>query len=125
MCLGDVFYLQKMQSSQLKQSSATMRTMYLEGCDFEIPTWDWEVIDEFKGMDIPRHPLLKKVFYLEHHLAAEDTVDLITSIMEETGVGEDAIKQAEETFRGAILGERSGSDTDSEAEAVTINPDEA
>jgi hypothetical protein len=119
------FYLQKMQSAQLKQSSATLRTMYLNGCDFEIPQWDWQVIDEFKGIDVPKHPLLKKVFYLEHHLAAEDTVDLVTAIMEETGVGEDAIKKAEQTFRSAILPGESVIEPGPDAQTNTIHPVEA
>ena len=95
-------YNERLQSAQSEQNSKVTNALFFYGADFELPGGDWEEEDEFFGLIVPQKLKFKKAYYLSNHLAAEDLVNLISKIMEKTGVGEDIIRQAEETFRSAI-----------------------
>jgi hypothetical protein len=98
-----LYYLEERREAVNEQNDAIARTIFFYGTRLKtLPDDGWEEMQSLNGFTIPTQPDLKRAHYLVTELNAGDVSDLITSIMKLSGVTEDEIKEAEDTFRGQV-----------------------
>lgn len=82
-----------------------MRALFLKGIALNMPNdAEWVQEQEFMGIKVPEHPLERKLHYIQTEILAssEDMVGIMSDIMRLTGVDEEVVKGAEESFRRAV-----------------------
>lgn len=98
-------YQQKLQAATAAYNQALMRLVMLRGIKFELPAGDeWVEEQRFIGLAVPDNPRERKLHWLETEALAtlEDYAALINGVMEASGIPQEAIDQAEATFRREV-----------------------
>jgi len=96
------YYQSELTEAQMAQNDRVINALFLYGTDCVVPDDGWVARHEFLGMRVPQEPDMMRAHYLSCELAAEDLAGVTSAIMKMTGVGEEAIADAEAAFRGAI-----------------------
>lgn len=102
-------YQKNLKDSQEKLNLALMRVVLLRGIKVDLPADEgWIQEQAFIGLSVPDDPRERKIYWLETEVLAskEDYAAVVAGVMEASGVPEEAVRQAEETFRGALGGEK-------------------
>lgn len=113
-------YVQGTQQAEAEQMKRMTRAIILDGT--VIPdTWEdraWERRMKIVGIDIPDDPEERWVMYLESKMTTAESVALTGKIMRRTGVPEEFVTAAEDSFRDSLHGEREGAGELADADAV-------
>lgn len=111
------YYRKSLDDAMLEQNEKMILAILLMGTSCEIPDDGWEQTYEALGLDVPTHPDMRRANYLMTELDPSELTRLINKIMRMSGVSEETIQEAEETFRGEV---RNGQEpTGSMANAAT------
>lgn len=101
-------YVKEMQRAQGEQMTRMTRAIILDGTvipdEWEDRTWERRM--RIVGIPLPEDPEERWVMYLESKMTTPESVALTGKIMRRTGVPEEMITAAEDSFRGALRGER-------------------
>lgn len=95
-------YIDERNEAQTEQSNRILRAILYVGTECELPEGDWERKFRFLDIDIPDDPDERRVFYLLSELSTHDTMALMTQVMRLTGVDEEVVQRAEESFRNPV-----------------------
>lgn len=103
-------YLEEKEAAESEQNLRIMKVLFLEGTECDIPENGWDRRDLFYGLDVPTPdmPDERRAYYLMNHISPEDIAGLMTALMRKTGVPEEAVAEAEKSFRDSILDESEG-----------------
>lgn len=110
------YYEEMKEEAQAEQNDRMTTAIFAMGSDFsfsdlpkvrndetgEMEPWNWEAEHSLLGIDVPAEPRLKKAHLLSTSLEADEISSLTTKIMKKSGVDEEAVKEAEESFRNAV-----------------------
>ena len=98
-------YKATLNTAQELQNDRITFIILAKGTEFTLPDDGWEEIQEISGIDIPERTIEKKVHYILTEGSTDDLGNIMTLIMRLTGVTEETIAQASDTFRGAVRDE--------------------
>ena len=95
-------YQEQLDTAMAEQNDRIIMAMFSFGTDCKLPDDGWEETFEDVGVKIPKNTNARRAFFLSTHLESEDITNLSKRIMEESGVSEEAINEAEAAFRGPV-----------------------
>ena len=101
-------YNEELTSQSSKQTERSLRALFLDGTvepDGEFIDQEWQRKMRIIDMDLPVDTDELWVMYLMMTLQADDIVRISTAIMRLTGVDEELIQQAEDSFRDSVQDE--------------------
>ncbi len=98
-------YQEEMGRASSVQTERSLRALFLDGTvvpkgAFVDPSWQRRM--EIIGVDLPMDPEALWVMYLMMSLESDDIIRMSSHIMRLTGVDEEIIQQAEDTFRDSV-----------------------
>jgi hypothetical protein len=88
-----------------EKANRSLRAMFLEGTEVPEGIWmdpKWERRMKIVGVDLPKDEEELWVFYLMSYLDAEDINGLTEEVMRLTGIDEEYIEAAKESFRDSV-----------------------
>lgn len=95
-------YQRELQEARAAQNERVTLAMFYYGVDFELPDDGWEAEHNFLGLTVPLDAQQRKAHFLSVELDPLDIAQLMTAVMRNVGINEELVKQAEDSFRGAI-----------------------
>jgi hypothetical protein len=104
-------YLKDVAEAEAEQTERSIRAVLLEGTQRPDPFFDekWERRMKIIGVTVPDDPDEYWVQYLTTSLTSTDITSLFTAVIRMTGVPEEVIQRAEESFRDSVRdGQRPG-----------------
>ena len=113
-------YMNARDEATKDANRAFMRLVFLRGVECELPNDDtWIREQVMLGIDVPTDPLEKRLHYLETEVIATvaDADAIVRGVLEASGVPQEALAQAEDTFRHSPRRDAI-EQTDSQAEQV-------
>ena len=101
-------YQEELSRASSLQTERSLRALFLDGtvCPkgaFVDPQWEKKM--RIIGVDLPSDPEELWVMYLMMSLSSDDIIRMSTQIMRLTGVDEETIQQAEDSFRDSVKDE--------------------
>lgn len=114
-------YRMDTQAAEAEQMKRMTRALILDGTVMP-EVWEdreWERRMKIVGIDLPEDPEELWVVYLESKMTTAESVALTGKIMRRTGVPEEFILAAEDSFRGQVHGELDGAGDVADADADT------
>lgn len=97
-------YQDNLKAAQAKLNESLMRVVLLRGLKVDIPANGWVKEQEYMGITVPDDPTERRMHYLQTEALAtrEDYEAAVAGVMGASGVPEEVIRQAEDTFRGKV-----------------------
>lgn len=95
-------YQQDLQEARAAQNDRVTMAMFYYSVDFELPQDGWETEHHFLGLNVPLDEQQKRAHFLSVELDPTDIAGLMAQIMRKVGINEELVKEAEDSFRGAI-----------------------
>ena len=95
-------YIAERDAALVEANRAFMRLVFLRGVECEMPSDDtWAREQRLMGIDVPTDALEKRLHYLETEVVAtaQDADAIVRGVLEASGVPQEALAQAEDTFR--------------------------
>jgi len=99
------FYQEQLDNALAEQNDRIIMAMFSFGTECEVPDDGWEEMFEVIGTEVPKNANMRRAFFLATHLDADDIAALSKKIMEASGVSQEAIDKAEESFRNPVQDE--------------------
>lgn len=101
------YYEEMLQEAQGEQNDRMTTAIFAMGSDFDIDSIpedakSWEAEHALLGIEVPQELRLKKAHLLSTSLGSDEISALTTKIMKKSGVDEEAVKEAEDSFRDAL-----------------------
>jgi len=103
-------YQSALTAASEAENDIMMRTMMLKGIDVKLSGdafENWKDEQEYLGLEIPTNKSALKVYYIETEILGnnQDIADIMTKIVEASGVSQEVVANAKEKFRSAVSGE--------------------
>lgn len=98
-------YQGRLRAATAKFNEALMRLVMLRGIKVELPPSDaWVQEQEYIGLSVPEEPHERKIYWLETEVLADadDYIRAVEGVMQASGVPEEVIRQAEDSFLGSL-----------------------
>lgn len=95
-------YQQDLQEARAAQNDRVTMAMFYYAVDFELPDDGWETEHHFLGLTVPLDEQQKRAHFLTVELDPVDIAGLMAKTMRKVGINEELVKEAEDSFRGAI-----------------------
>ena len=95
-------YIAARDAELVEANRAFMRLVFLRGVECAMPGDDtWEREQALMGIDVPIDAIEKRLHYLETEVVAtvQDADVIVRGVLEASGVPQEALAQAEDTFR--------------------------
>lgn len=100
-------YLDDSEVAQSGVNEKFLRLLLLRGIDLDLEEYeqgDWIAEQEAFGIDVPENPIDRKVHYVQTEILSsfDDVINLLMRVMSLSGLDQEAMAVAEESFRSAI-----------------------
>lgn len=110
-------YQAEQAAAELQENELMMNVMLLKGINVDTENGhyhDWLEEQAFLGIKLPESKPALKVQYIKTEVLAnpEDIAQLMTLIMAQSGVSEEVVKSATDSFQSAVSGKISRNDSD-------------
>lgn len=108
-------WLKRKSEAETERNHAFMRVIMLRGIRVELPADDgWVIEQSMMGVTVPTEPTARKLHYIETEVfgGLADYESIAQLVMEASGVGEAALKQASDLFRGDVERDATGQTAD-------------
>lgn len=94
-------YLEDLEKTLQDQNLRVTRAIMFYGTELVTPLPDdgWDEMQMLNGIDVPKHPEMKRAHYLVTELSNKDLQVLLRLIMSKSGVTEEEVSHAEGMFR--------------------------
>lgn len=103
-------YQSALTAAQEQENEGMMRIMLLKGIGVEMQGEafeDWLEEQEFLGIEVPKGKSARKVHYIESEILGnnDDIAEIMTRIVAASGVSQEVVDSAKESFRAAAFGQ--------------------
>lgn len=81
------------------------RAVVMRGMEVSIPEdGSWEAFQKWLGVDVPDDPFDKKYLYIQSEVIGsdKDIAEIMSLVMEKTGVPEETVREVRESFRDSL-----------------------
>lgn len=95
-------YQDILREAKAEQNEKVALAIMYYGTDFATPETGWEDDQIFLGIEVPQVPEQKKAHFLVSEIDPEDMASIISKVMRRSGMDEELIKEAEDSFRLAV-----------------------
>lgn len=95
-------YQDILREAKAEQNEKVALAIMYYGTDFAPPDTGWEDDQIFLGIEVPQTPEQKKAHFLVSEIDPEDMAAIISKVMRRSGMDEELVKEAEDSFRLAV-----------------------
>lgn len=98
-------YLEAYKKAEDEVSERMFKAVVMRGMEVTIPTdGSWEAFQEWLGVKVPDNQFEKKFAYIQSEVIGNDTdiEDIMSLVMEQTGVPADTIRDVRKSFRDSV-----------------------
>lgn len=93
-------YVEDKAQAEADRNERLASVLLSRGTRYTLPDTGWVDEHEAMGLEVPTEPNMRRAHYLAVELDPEDLNDLVKEILRLTGITEERIKEAEDSFRG-------------------------
>jgi len=102
-------YQTALEKAQDDENERMMKVILLKGIDIELKGKkfeDWKEEQEYLGIELPTSKPALKVHYIETEILGdnEDIIEIMSKVIEASGVSPEVVQDAKESFRLAVSG---------------------
>lgn len=103
------YYLEETERALTEQNNRVVNAIFVMGTNFDIPEDGWDQIQVAIGVEVPTQPALRRAHFLITAISdPAELNEIISKIVRLTGVSEEVIAQAENTFQHSVRHESEG-----------------
>lgn len=93
-------YKDDYELANMERSEKVANALYIFGIEpFDLPDNGWEQKYELVGVSVPVNPEMRRAFYIASEATVEEQTKIVQEISRLSGVSQEAIAEAEDTFR--------------------------
>jgi hypothetical protein len=112
-------YQAETAKAEFRRNEMITKYVLTKGVEVDIPdSGEWIDMNAFLGIDLPTNPIERKYEYVRSEVVgtAEDLAEIISKVMELSGVPQEALEEAKASFRDLLEGEDPTQESSSEEE---------
>lgn len=98
-------YQEESQAFRVQQNDNVVNALFYFCVECVVPEDGWEDEQMYLGIEVPQQPKQRMVHFLTSELDTDDFSTLTTEIMRQSGMNDELVREAENSFRMAIRDE--------------------